>query len=148
MKLVINNCYGGIGLSLISKIHLAHKKGIEVYPYKTSFFDFENGTQVYQKILKPEESESSSVRLLTQEQLQDKFVCEIDRRPDEWTFDIDNHRTDKDLISVIEEDGELANDRYSKLAIVEIPEGFDYKISDYDGVETVYVGKELRKING
>ncbi len=47
------------------------------------------------------------------------------------------NRDDEDLISVVEKLGEEANDRHSKLKIVEIPFDCKYTILDYDGCETV-----------
>ena len=46
-------------------------------------------------------------------------------------------RTDKDLIAVIRELGDKANSRFSKLRIVEIPDGTSYEIEEYDGMEWV-----------
>lgn len=46
-------------------------------------------------------------------------------------------RTDLDLIKVINEMGAAANGRFAELAIVEIPDGIAWKIDDYDGIETV-----------
>lgn len=46
-------------------------------------------------------------------------------------------RNDSDLIAVVRKFGEAANCRYSKLKIVEIPDGVDWEIGEYDGLETV-----------
>lgn len=52
-------------------------------------------------------------------------------------YDCDITRHDPILVSVVEELGEEANDRLSELAIIDIPEGYDYIIDEYDGVEGV-----------
>ncbi|KZU07873.1 hypothetical protein Nizo2263_1946 [Lactiplantibacillus plantarum] len=67
---------------------------------------------------------------------------------DPWNWDPNDYRTDKDLIAIVTEDGKAANTRFSKLMIVDIPDGYDYEISEYDGIEQVYVGKDLQIING
>jgi hypothetical protein len=53
---------------------------------------------------------------------------------DKWA---DDARTDPTLIKVIEELGEAANGYYAKLEIVEIPDGTDWEIEEYDGKEWV-----------
>ena len=46
-------------------------------------------------------------------------------------------RCDSTLINIIRTMGDLANDRYSRLKIVEIPDGTDYFIQEYDGMEWI-----------
>jgi hypothetical protein len=46
-------------------------------------------------------------------------------------------RNDPALVQVVRELGKLANTRFSELAVVTIPDGVDWEISDYDGVETI-----------
>jgi len=44
-------------------------------------------------------------------------------------------RHDPDFISIVEELGAEVNDCFSRLKIFEIPDGVDYEIEEYDGVE-------------
>lgn len=46
-------------------------------------------------------------------------------------------RADALLVRVVEELGEAANGAHAKLAVVEIPDGTDYEISEYDGLEHI-----------
>lgn len=46
-------------------------------------------------------------------------------------------RTDPDLIAVVEELGPAASGSCAKLKIVEIPDGINWKIDEYDGYESV-----------
>lgn len=48
-----------------------------------------------------------------------------------------NSRTDKDLIEVIELLGDEANDQWSKLKVVEIPDGVEWYIENDNGMETI-----------
>jgi len=83
MKIVINRCYGGFGLSNIAI-----------------------------KMLKNIKNDNN--------------------------FDVRGvDRTDKDLIDIVEKLGEKANAQFSKLSIVEIPDGIEYEITNYHGIETV-----------
>jgi hypothetical protein len=67
-----------------------------------------------------------------------------DEWPDNSSFDIesDNYeawRADPRLISAIEKIGVIGSSGwYTKLKIVEIPDGVDWRISEYDGMEHVY----------
>lgn len=46
-------------------------------------------------------------------------------------------RTDPILIEVVKELGEKANKEYSNLSVEEIEDGYNYYISEYDGVESI-----------
>jgi len=47
-------------------------------------------------------------------------------------------RTSKFLVEAVEELGEKANTWASRLKVVEIPDGVDYYIDEYDGIESVH----------
>lgn len=46
-------------------------------------------------------------------------------------------RDDTLLVQVVEELGESSNGKYSELKVVEIPDGINWYIHDYDGCETI-----------
>lgn len=46
-------------------------------------------------------------------------------------------RDDKHLVQTVEELGGLASSWYSALHVVEIPDDINWKITEYDGAETV-----------
>jgi len=46
-------------------------------------------------------------------------------------------RHDPIFVSLLEEMGESINTNYSKLVVVEIEDGLDYEIEEYDGMESV-----------
>lgn len=57
-----------------------------------------------------------------------------------YGFEFDHnhkHRTDPDLIKVIEELGEEANGSCADLEIVEIPDDVEWEIDEYDGRERI-----------
>lgn len=47
-------------------------------------------------------------------------------------------RTDKDLIEVVHQLKEKSFGKHAELKIVEIPEGTDWEIDEYDGMESVH----------
>lgn len=54
----------------------------------------------------------------------------------------DIERNDKYLVKVVEQLGWGANGKYSELKIVEIPEGTNWYIQEYDGIETIAEGRQ------
>jgi len=55
--------------------------------------------------------------------------------PDVDYYDID--RDDPVLVRLVEELGDEVNTRYSELKIVEIPDGIEWTVCEYDGLECV-----------
>jgi hypothetical protein len=82
MKVVINSCYGGFGLSEAGHALYLKKKGNHIY-----------------------------------------------------TRDLD--REDPILVEVVEELGEASSSSLAKLKVVEVPEGIEYTIEEYDGLEHI-----------
>ena len=52
--------------------------------------------------------------------------------------DYDIPRDDALLVAAVEELGERAGGSLSSLKVIEIPDGIDWEIASYDGVETVH----------
>ena len=51
----------------------------------------------------------------------------------EWEI----NRGDDDLISIVESMGASANSRFSELKVVEIPDGVEWTVEEYDGREWI-----------
>jgi len=129
-KIVINNCYGGFGLSIKAQQYYLKLKGKGVYFYKGTL-----GKDEYRKI--------------SAEQAGDEFVCHVVTKDcgeicnetafaDDIYFSARNiNRDDQDLIKTVEELGIEASGRFAKLEIVEIPNDIEWEIEDYDGHEWI-----------
>lgn len=126
MKICINTCFGGFGISNLAKERYAEIKGIKLY--KSS----EKVVFGYSYYLCPEEE-----FLKIQEEDKD-LKCERYVRSNNLIFsDYDLERTDPILVQVIEELGEESFGDYAALEIIEIPDDIEYSIEEYDGLEHI-----------
>lgn len=135
MKLVINRCYGGFGLS-----EAAYEKLIEWGVPVRKYIEEERGPE---GLYKPQHANDGEVifdRTLTP--IGESFVNDIfwkfrsvsDRYWETWT----NGQRDHPLVlRVVEELGSAASGRHAQLEVVEIPDGVEYEIAEYDGIEHV-----------
>lgn len=152
MELLINRCWGGFGVSPRTLWHTAQLKEITIFPYLDELHFGPNGeiSRTFTKISdinSIKRSLTTDVTFLQKNPGKDILNGDV-QQFDPWDFYPNDHRSDKELIAAVKADGELANTPYNKPRVVIIPDGFDYKIDDYDGMESVYVGKELRIIDG
>jgi hypothetical protein len=102
MKIVLNECYGGFGISDQAVELYANKKGLALEKTGESSL----GTEY-----------------------------SIDGKRFHYQFEIS--REDPIFVEVVEELGEKANGFASELIVVEIPEGCEYSIHEYDGAECI-----------
>lgn len=156
MKLVLNKCFGGFGLSHAAMMKIFELKGITVFPYACkSEYDFDGpNTYRYTRVegdYKPEGiMEHVSYFQIdpvveTYTVTSDEYFAS-DEKYDEkdLDFNFDNSkRADPDLVKAVEVLGSAASGQYSKLEVVEIPDNFEYRIDEYDGIETVYFGLQM-----
>lgn len=96
-KIVINNCYGGFGLSDEAMVKYSELRNLGLVKVDGTFRDT-NG---------------------------------------DYFGHHDINRADLALIRVVEEMDEDANGPYAELKIVEIPDGVEWEIDEYDGQEWV-----------
>lgn len=136
MKLVINKCYGGFGLSdeayekLIEWGVPRRKYVREERDPKTNLYldqPLNDGEIIFDRELTPE----------GEDELNDtyyKFKSIRERYWDCWTRE---NRAHPLVVRVVEELGEKANGRHAKLAVVEIPDEIEWEIDEYDGIERI-----------
>lgn len=132
MKIVINNCYGGFGLSFAGlkryyEIKFPEKK---LYLYNRDF-----STDIYTKV--DENQYNGFYTDIFDKDFGSTFKGnDLDASifNDHFVFAHDLKRTDPILIHVVEELGEKASGICSKLEVVEFS-GTKYRICEYDGIE-------------
>ena len=109
MKVLINGCFGGFGLSVDAFEKLLACKGI-----------------AWEK----QESKYGSISY---------YHAGHVGSNDHYLYDyiLTENRADPDLIAIFEEMGHLTNGSYSRLKIVEVPDDVEWEVDEYDGKEWV-----------
>jgi hypothetical protein len=137
MKIVLNGCYGGFGLSYEAMVVYWHARCRDLYFYRDiSVYDDYSKVHKYERISLADIQRSRNtwigyIYCTTEDQGE-----YLDHFPENVVSDRDIERTDPILISVVETMGsEAASGRFAKLYIEEIPNGTQYKIDEYDGIE-------------
>lgn len=132
MKIVYNACFGGFGLSDLAVKAYAKRKGWTLFVENDDKYGFTQywrvGPDARSGVL---EGEAWHRATQAQREESNRLYSELCFSPRE----ID--RTDPDLVAVVEQLGDKANDRFAKLEVAEVPTGERYRIDEYDGNETV-----------
>lgn len=138
MKVVINACFGGFGLSTEAMLRLIEMKSDAVETKSLKKYSGFSSMEAYQKdnsyrtfkdvgngFVKSGFTEDVLYKDNTVYSLKDKYG------------DDQGIRAHKDLIKIVEEMGDKANGECAELKIVEIPDGIHWVIEEYDGSESV-----------
>jgi len=143
MKIVVNKCYGGFGVSVavLKELVARGSDAIEICTPR-QYYGGDNekyhGTKDWMKRWAEDFAQYKSIG--------DGFKSgrnEFNIYKDDLIYSLkskyDNElRTNKDLIEVIESIGvEKSSASLAKLAIIEVPDGIEWEIDDYDGIETI-----------
>ena len=130
MKIVINTCYGGFGLSEEAMLAYAERKGLTLYPEKgvlvTTYWTVPPEERV------PDVTSQQWTRMSQSERADHNDAYKA-RTIQEYQID----RDDPDLVAVVEELGERANGECASLRVVSIPSGIEWEIAEYDELERV-----------
>lgn len=121
MKIVINKSHSDFSLSHAAIMRYAELSGFKLFVEADKYDDLH-----YAKVHHDE-------------------IRELKRRdPIPWSvihslmfYVHEINRNDLNLVRVVEELGSAANDEWSRLKIVEIPDDVDWVIKDYDGCEWI-----------
>jgi len=123
MKIVLNRCYGGFGLSDEACEWLIKNRGWKVGAYTKDGKYPDETTQLIRG-----ETSCFGIYNINESAVVGEECYESDQK----------YRTHKDIIDVVEALGKAANGRCADLEVVEIPDGTKGEIDEYDGMETFY----------
>lgn len=140
MKVVINNCFGGFGLSAKAVRKYAELCGFDVFAYADrrmlkNIYDSKDRTIV--KLTDEQEEEKNHIIYWIKNDLGEETTSEK-LNSAEWFHDRDIKRNDDSLIKTIKLLKKEANGRCASLKVVTIPDNVDYEIDEYDGLESIH----------
>lgn len=124
MKVAINRCWGGFGLSKKAVLRYCEIKGIKLYP--------DDSQRLFTLYYLVPKDEYKKVHKSDQEKgnyQESNKLC---------FSESDIERNDPVLIQVIEELGKEANGAYAEIVVIDIPDGIKYTIDEYDGQESIH----------
>ena len=139
MKILKNNCFGGYSLSPKAIKRVAELKGKECFFFEGGLFEDYTPITIeeaekdvfFSAFSIPNPNEVIRVH-------KGEEVVEFNNIYDKYCLDSRPDRTDPDVIKAVEELGtKVASGRMASLEIVEIPDGIEYEIDEYDGSETI-----------
>jgi hypothetical protein len=156
MKIVINKCYGGFGLSARAVARIAEIEGRPCYFFQRDRRKGLNAPEIPTTIEKIE-ADGSRIGLWNAYDIPDPHSTlpsqgnwhemTMEQRQfsnQEWALHTHegryshNKRNYAPLVQAAEELGEKANGGFADLHVVEIPDGVEYEIDEYDGVESIH----------
>lgn len=115
MKIIVNRCYGGFGISDEACDWLIKNKGWKVSEY------LKDGNTLKDKSAKLTKTDNPKIY--------GKY----------WTvYDRDEMRINKDVIECVEALKEKASSNLAKLVVIEIPDDVKWEMDEYDGIESVH----------
>lgn len=146
MKIVINRCFGGFSLSAHAIARIAELRGHPCFffvqdlthgldaPYVPTSID-DCGEHLFFSAFKVPNPAEVLKRRVPRDEEETKAFNNVYNEIAISTSDYLRH--DPTLVAVVEELGAGANGSCAELAVVEIPDGVDYEIADYDGNEHI-----------
>ncbi|MBQ2641337.1 MAG: hypothetical protein IJG15_04995 [Lachnospiraceae bacterium] len=128
MKVILNKCYGGFRPSHEAYRFYCEKKGLGLYAYQLGpDLRYHRAKDLDSAFTTYFTKDMGDVVNGSREVVWDDHLC-LD----------ETYREDPALIAAVETLGPAASSYVSKLVVVEIPDGMEYVIDDYDGVETLH----------
>ncbi len=149
MKVVINKCYGGFSLSPLGIKKMAELKGKQCFFFTQNIEQGLDGPRIPTKLGDVANNLMFSAfsipnpdEVLKSEKNWHEMTSEergiANRLYESVTLSCrDYDRNDPDLVKCVEKLGKKANGRCAKLAIIEIPDGIEFEVEEYDGFEHI-----------
>ena len=132
MKVVINKCYGGYGLSRLALQRYAELKKMPPVLFYTS----DPFNDRYRRVSATDDLQGSISVCCVGEDL-GEFTTGDEAYKNQVLEDHKIERHDPILVKVVEELKAEADAHFAKLKIVKIPDGVEYDIAEYNGKESI-----------
>ena len=133
MKVVINRCYGGFGLSHEAVMRYFEIKGITVYPEQgKDYWKF----WTYWTVKPEDRVEDKEGDAFYAMSMEDRRAYNK-LRSEQTVYEREIERHDPALAQAVEELGDKANGAYAELVVIEIPDDIEYIVEEYDGMEHI-----------
>ena len=126
-EVIINNCYGGFGLSWQALMWLAAKYDLAIFTALSDYRRYDGRVAEW----------GVKIALPCGRVLDDRLGCFIFGKNGSESCHFELDRDFAPAIEVVRALGQCANDDYAELKIIEIPSDVDYCIEEYDGDEWV-----------
>ena len=134
MKVVINKCYGGFGLSKEAFVRYGEITGKKVWIEDDTKYKSLGIFTVW--TCPPEERPENREEEFYSMSMEERTAYNESYRKN--TLDCYSmQRNDPALVQLVEEMGEKAFGRHAELSVVQIPDDVQYEIEEYDGKEWV-----------
>lgn len=134
-KVVINNTFGGFGLSNEAVLRYAELVGKKIWVIDEEYFP------TYSLVPPEERADANEKRGIAPDNWWEMTLEEKSQYNQKWseqTFQPrEIARDDPFLIQVVDELGKKADGSHAELKIVEIPDDVEWQIEEYDGSEWV-----------
>lgn len=141
MRVVINNTFGGFGLSHRAVMRYAELKGIKLYPWVDDISKkvYGNDAPIGEASLVHYTAipEDEYTRIQDKERGKPLSAGRFAKSNSLYFSERNIPRDDPDLIKVVRELGKEANGHCAKLKIINIPKDIEYTIEEYDGLEHI-----------
>ena len=142
MKIVINTCYGGFGLSPKALMRIQEIKGEKCYFFTSEF------NKKFTPATETEIKNSITLFVFSVDNPNERFIGKHWEDMTDEEKSIDNKmyksiivdpqdRSDPIMVQVVEELGSEANGKFAELKVVEIPDDVKWEIEEYDGDEWI-----------
>ena len=132
MKVVINSCYGGFGLSPKGEQRYLELKGHKSYFYKQSKYNYADHTLEFTRVDNIDDVPDIFFYCTTYDQGKT-----ISGYPKDVFHCCNLERSDPILVRVVEELGAESFGKCARLEVVDIEKGRWFKIDEYDGLESI-----------
>lgn len=129
MKVVINNCFGGFGLSTEAMKRAIAEGAAGIAVYDEQEYTGDKGRGIGSETFH-DAGDGYEVGWIEDVLYKDGKVYTHDNYKDEV-------RSDSVLVRIVEEMGAAANGEHASLKVVEVPDDAEWEISEYDGNERI-----------